>query len=142
MIIAKHFKWEAAHRIPWHGGKCKHLHGHSYKMIVEFEGEVNENGIVIDFNDLKTLVKPHIERIDHTTIISENDSELKEVFDNKSWKYFLLPFDSTAENLCNYFASIIVNENKSFLLNNKISSIGVKIYETETAYAYTKITLE
>ena len=91
MIVAKHFKWEAAHRIPWHGGKCKHLHGHSYKMIVEFEGELNENGIVIDFNDLKAIVKPHIDLIDHTTIISEHDTELKEVFDSKQWKYYLLP---------------------------------------------------
>ena len=141
MIVAKHFKWEAAHRIPWHGGKCKHLHGHSYKMIVEFEGELNENGIVIDFNDLKAIVKPHIDLIDHTTIISENDSELKEVFDSKQWKYYLLPFDSTAENLCNYFAHLIIKENQTFLIGNNIKSVSVKILETESAYAYTKINL-
>ncbi len=141
MVVAKHFKWEAAHRIPWHNGKCKHLHGHSYKMIVEFEGELNDNGIVIDFNDLKAMVKSHIERIDHTTIISEKDSELKEVFDDKNWKYYLLPFDSTAENLCKYFANLIITENEAFLLSNKIEWVGVKIYETETAYAYTKIVL-
>ena len=60
---------------------------------------------------------------------------------DKTWKYYLLPFDSTAENLCKYFANLIITENEAFLLSNKIEWVGVKIYETETAYAYTKIVL-
>ncbi len=141
MIVAKKFKWEAAHRIPWHEGKCKHLHGHSYKMIVEFEGEPDSKGIVIDFNDIKKMVEPYIRLIDHTTIISQGDSELKEVFDDKSWKYFLLPYDTTAENLCKYFSNLIIEKNKEVLTLNNISSVGVKIFETETAYAYSKVVI-
>ena len=138
MIIAKSFHWEAAHRIPWHEGKCKHIHGHSYKMIVELEGETNEKGIVMDFKELKDIVQPYIERVDHTTLISVNDDELKEVFDAKQWKYYLLPFDSTAENLCDYFANLIIKLNQELLLANKITTVSVKIAETETAYAYVK----
>ncbi len=138
MIIAKSFHWEAAHRIPWHEGKCKHIHGHSYKMIVELEGETNEKGIVMDFKELKDIVQPYIERVDHTTLISVNDDELKEVFDAKQWKYYLLPFDSTAENLCDYFANLIIKNNQELLLANKITTVSVKIAETETAYAYVK----
>lgn len=141
MTVAKKFKWEAAHRIPWHNGKCKHLHGHSYKMIVEFEGEPDEKGFVIDFNEIKTIIEPHINLIDHTTIISNNDSDLKDVFENKSWKYFLLPYDSTAENLCRYFLDLITKKNKEFLAANNITLVGVKIFETDTAYAYSKVTL-
>ena len=86
MIVAKDFKWEAAHRLPWHKGKCKHLHGHSYRMTVELEGEPNSQGLVIDFNDIKSMIEPHIQELDHTTIISANDAELKQVFDEKNWK--------------------------------------------------------
>ena len=139
MIIAKSFHWEAAHRIPWHEGKCKNIHGHSYKMVVELDGETNKKGIVMDFKDLKDMVQPHIQLIDHTTLISVDDQELKEVFDTKQWKYYLLPFDSTAENLCDYFADLIIKNNHALLLANKITTVSVKIAETETAYAYTKM---
>ena len=141
MIIAKSFHWEAAHRIPWPEGKCKNIHGHSYKMIVELEGETNERGIVMDFKELKDIVQPFIQLIDHTTIISVNDLELKEVFDTKQWKYYLLPFDSTAENLCDYFAELIIKNNRGLLLANKITSVSVKIMETESAYACTRVTV-
>lgn len=136
MIVSKKFKWEAAHRIPWHEGKCKHLHGHSYKMIVELEGEPNEKGVVIDFNDIKKMIEPYVKMLDHSTIISSKDEELKEVFVQKSWKHFLLPFDSTAENLCNFFLNTIINEHAALLSENQITSVGVKIYETETAYSF------
>ena len=39
MKIAKEFRWEMGHRLPEHFGLCKNIHGHSYKMVVEFEGE-------------------------------------------------------------------------------------------------------
>ncbi len=135
MIIAKSFHWEAAHRIPWHEGKCKNLHGHSYKMIVELEGDTNQNGIVMDFSELKDIVKPYIQLIDHTTLISANDTELLEVFESKRWKYHLLPFDSTAENLCYYFSGIIIKDHIELLSRNKIIAVNVKIAETESAYA-------
>ena len=41
MRIGKLFKFEAAHRLPNHPGKCKNLHGHSYKLEVVVNGEVN-----------------------------------------------------------------------------------------------------
>ncbi|HRN34518.1 MAG TPA: 6-carboxytetrahydropterin synthase [Saprospiraceae bacterium] len=141
MIVAKTFKWEAAHRLPRHEGKCKHIHGHSYKMTVEFEGEPNANGMVIDFNDIKKIIQPHIDNIDHSTMIAEGDDELKEVFDSKSWRYFLLPFDSTAENLCRFFLDKIILENRDLLAQYKITAIGIKVFETGTSFAYARATL-
>lgn len=136
MIVAKDFKWEAAHRLPWHKGKCKHLHGHSYRMTVELEGNTNSDGLVIDFNDIKSMIEPHILELDHTTLISENDTELKQVFDEKSWKYYLLPFESTAENLCAHFMKVILERNSVELKAIGIRAIGIKISETASAYAY------
>jgi len=136
MFVAKKFKWEAAHRIPWHPGKCQNLHGHSYKMDVEFEGDVDSNGIVIDFNDIKALIDPYVELFDHSTIISKNDHELLEVFKQKSWKHHVLDFDSTAENFCIFFSNIIAGENAEFLQKNGIRRVGIRVFETDTAYAY------
>mgnify|MGYP000226705492 CR=1 FL=1 len=141
MFVAKRFKWEAAHRIPWHSGKCKNLHGHSYKMDVELEGEIDAQGIVVDFHDIKHIINPIVDQLDHSTIISEKDSELLEVFKAKNWKYFLVPFDSTAENLCDYFLKLIVDDNRDFLTEKKITKIGIRMYETDTAYAYKCITI-
>ena len=45
-------------------------------MTVVMEGEPNENGIVIDFQDIKSLVKPLVDRWDHATLVSESDGEL------------------------------------------------------------------
>lgn len=136
MLIAKEFRFESAHRLPFHEGKCRHLHGHSYKMIVEFEGQTDANGMVVDFNEIKKSIQPYVEEFDHSTIISASDQELKKVFDEKGWRYSLMPFDSTAENLCSYFLNRILTEQKVFLQSNKITSVAVKIFETKTSYAY------
>ena len=42
MKIAKEFNWEMGHRLPEHFGKCKNIHGHSYKMMVELEGDLDD----------------------------------------------------------------------------------------------------
>lgn len=47
-------RFEAAHDIPGHKGKCARLHGHSYRIEAEFTGrELNEIGMLKDFKDLK-----------------------------------------------------------------------------------------
>lgn len=67
--ITKRFEFEAAHILTWHPGKCKRLHGHSYKLEVDVTGELNDNGIVADFTDLKELVKNEIvEKYDHQNL--------------------------------------------------------------------------
>ena len=58
------FYFDAAHKLVSHKGKCKHLHGHTYKLVVTVEGEV-ESGMVIDFEDLKKIVVPVVEQYDH-----------------------------------------------------------------------------
>ncbi|HRH02037.1 MAG TPA: 6-carboxytetrahydropterin synthase QueD [Bacteroidia bacterium] len=139
MIVAKEFKWEAAHRLPRHNGKCKHLHGHSYKMVVEFEGEPDETGMVMDFNVLKSLVQPIVDQLDHTTIIAKSDVELRETFLAKSWKYFEMEKESTAENLCALILDFITKNNLQLLRTNSIRAICIKISETASAYASLRV---
>lgn len=64
--VTRSFSFEAAHELPWHAGKCKRLHGHSYRVEVTVEGPLDDNGIVVDFDDVKRVVKAEVvDRYDH-----------------------------------------------------------------------------
>lgn len=68
--ISKEFRFEAAHVIPHHRGKCSQPHGHSYRVVVEAEGPVQDTGasagMVVDFAVLKAFWKATLEpRLDH-----------------------------------------------------------------------------
>ena len=71
MKIAKEFRWEMGHRLQCHKGKCINLHGHSYKLLVEFIGNVEDNGMVMDYFDVKEVVGPIVEELDHSVVISK-----------------------------------------------------------------------
>ncbi|MDF1694371.1 MAG: 6-carboxytetrahydropterin synthase QueD [Saprospiraceae bacterium] len=75
MIIFKHFNFDSAHFLPLvpDGHKCKGIHGHTYRMTLEFEGEIDaEMGWLIDFAEIKKTVNPLIEAVDHKLL---NDIE-------------------------------------------------------------------
>ena len=76
MKIAKEFHWEMGHRLPEHFGKCKNIHGHSYKMIVEIEGDVLESGMVMDYYDLKKIITPIVEELDHAFLVYKDDVQI------------------------------------------------------------------
>lgn len=68
MDIYKEFTFEAAHHLPNvpDGHKCKRLHGHSFRVQVHVSGPLHPQlGWVMDFADLKAVVKPVIARLDH-----------------------------------------------------------------------------
>ena len=68
MLIYKEFTFDSAHKLPNvpDGHKCKNLHGHTYKLTVYLEGEIDEKlGWVMDFNELKQVMKPLLNRMDH-----------------------------------------------------------------------------
>ena len=70
MIVRRRFEFEAAHRLPNHPGKCRELHGHSYKLFVKVDRAVDEtSGMAIDFSDLKTIVRDRVlSRLDHVDV--------------------------------------------------------------------------
>lgn len=68
MEIFKRFTFESAHFLPHvpDGHRCKGVHGHSYKLTIVVEGELDEKlGWVMDFADLKKVVAPVVDSIDH-----------------------------------------------------------------------------
>lgn len=68
MLIYKQFTFDSAHQLPNvpEGHKCKNLHGHTYHLTVYLEGELDEKlGWVMDFNEVKAVMKPLLKRLDH-----------------------------------------------------------------------------
>ena len=56
MIVLKEFEFDAAHYLPSYNGKCEHLHGHTYKLVVKVDGRPDMEGMVLDFTLLKKIV--------------------------------------------------------------------------------------
>ena len=77
--VSKRFRFEAAHHLPDHDGKCARIHGHSYWLIVEasskdLEDDGPKKGMVVDFSDLAQPVRKIIgERLDHFLLNSTVD---------------------------------------------------------------------
>jgi 6-pyruvoyltetrahydropterin/6-carboxytetrahydropterin synthase len=67
MILRKKFRFEAAHFIQNHPGKCRNLHGHSYILFLLLEGQPDpETGMIMDFNVLSKIVQERIlHQLDH-----------------------------------------------------------------------------
>ena len=80
LLITKRFRFEAAHFLPFHGGKCKNLHGHSYVLEVTVAGEVKstdsgsaQSGMVMDFSVLKSIVDENVISVfDHSNLNRED----------------------------------------------------------------------
>jgi 6-pyruvoyl tetrahydropterin synthase/QueD family protein len=77
-IITKKFTFEAAHFIPVfaEGHKCRRMHGHSFRVEIKVKGEIDPQlGILMDFADIKAIVKPIIDYLDHDCLndIAERD---------------------------------------------------------------------
>jgi 6-pyruvoyltetrahydropterin/6-carboxytetrahydropterin synthase len=71
--IRKQFKFEAAHVLPHHPGKCSRLHGHSYRLDVTLEGPLTEDGpaagMIVDFDTMSRVVRAGvIGELDHRSL--------------------------------------------------------------------------
>jgi len=131
MKIAKEFKWEMGHRLPEHFGLCKNVHGHSYRMIVEFEGDLDEQGMIIDFYDVEKIISPIIEKLDHAFMVNENDEDAIKFLEKLNSKKVVVDFESTVENISKY----LLNEITKSKLPSNIRVIRVRVFETSDDYA-------
>jgi 6-pyruvoyltetrahydropterin/6-carboxytetrahydropterin synthase len=137
MKIAKEFRWEMGHRLSFHKGKCRNLHGHSYKLWIELNGTEDSNGLLMDYYDLAKLVLPVLEKIDHCFMVSVKDTNLIEALKKLDSKAVIVDFEPTAENICKY----ILNEITKTGLQTNIRSVRARVYETDDAFAEDEIKL-
>ena len=88
MIVRRIFDFEAAHRLPNHPGKCRELHGHSYRLVVSVDRPVDpRSGLAIDFSDLKRIVREEVvTRLDHKYVNDLIDNPTAEVMSVWIWQ--------------------------------------------------------
>jgi len=130
--IAKEFRWEMGHRLPFHEGLCRNIHGHSYSMRVEIEGETDDHGMVMDYYDIKTIVQPIVDMLDHAFLCDENDEIMKEFFRTNPMKTVFVPFYTTAENIALYMLEKVC---MALADKKNIGKVMIRVYETEKTYA-------
>jgi 6-pyruvoyltetrahydropterin/6-carboxytetrahydropterin synthase len=137
--ITKHFDFESAHALYGYDGKCKNIHGHSYHIYVTVIGTPIEddknpkNGMVMDFGDLKVIIKREIvEKFDHAVVLNENSPhrELANTINEYSHKVVLVPYQPTSENMLVDFAERIQSQ-----LPQNVLLHSLKLYETANSYA-------
>lgn len=130
--IAKDFRWEMAHRLPEHDGGCRNVHGHSYRLWVELEGEPQASGMVLDYFDLKKLVDPMIAEIDHSFLCDRSDTLICNFMAESKLKAVYVEWPTTAENICRWFFERIA---ATLAPMKHLTELRVRIQETERTYA-------
>ncbi|WBX71282.1 6-pyruvoyl trahydropterin synthase family protein [Tenacibaculum retecalamus] len=137
--ITKQFSFETGHALYGYDGKCKNVHGHSYKLSVTVMGQpITDNtnvkyGMVIDFTDLKKIVKEEIVDVfDHATVFNKNTPhiELAKELKDRGHHVILVDYQPTSEMMVIDFASKIKNR-----LPKNIKLHAIKLQETDTSFA-------
>ncbi len=132
MKIARDFHWEMGHRLPFHESGCANIHGHSYRLRVEIEGVCDENGMLMDYGDMKRLVTPVLDQLDHCFLCDDGDALMLGFFEGSGMKYKVVPFTSTAENLVLYLLDELW---RMFEPWSRIRALNLRLQETEISYA-------
>ncbi|MGB0428739.1 MAG: 6-pyruvoyl trahydropterin synthase family protein, partial [Flavobacteriales bacterium] len=123
------------HALDGYDGKCKNIHGHSYQLIVTVKGQPIEDethvkqGMLIDFSELKSIVKKHIIKdFDHALIL-KHDSRFRGI-ENKAQKTVYTPYQPTCENMVIDFARILKE-----VLPENVTLHSLLLRETGNSYA-------
>ena len=138
--ITKQFNFETGHALYGYDGACRNVHGHSYKLFVTVVGSPNSDssnvkyGMVIDFKDLKKIVKEEVVDVfDHATVFNKNTphKELAMTLKNSGHKVILADYQPTCELLVIDFRSLKLKN--VFLPIFRLHSL--KLQETESSFA-------
>ena len=125
VLVSKEFTFYSAHHLHCYEGKCKNLHGHTYRVILGISGFVDHRGLMIDFGDIKDIWKNEIEIfLDHRYL---NDT--------------LPPMNTTAENMVVWIYEKMAEALKRDDRQNQYVGARVefvRLFETPTSYAEAK----
>jgi 6-pyruvoyltetrahydropterin/6-carboxytetrahydropterin synthase len=137
--ITKQFSFETGHALYGYDGKCKNVHGHSYKLSVTVIGQPIADasnvkyGMVIDFTDLKKVVKEEIVDVfDHATVFNQNTPhvELAKELKDRGHHVILVDYQPTSEMMVIDFVEKIKNR-----LPENIKLHAIKLQETDSSFA-------
>ncbi|KAA0770138.1 6-carboxytetrahydropterin synthase QueD [Bacillus sp. AR2-1] len=122
VMVSKEFTFDAAHHLHCYEGKCKNLHGHTYKVVFGISGYVNEIGLAIDFGDIKEIWK----------------NEIEIYLDHRYLNETLPAMNTTAENMVVWIYEKMA---EALLKDNRVNEYKgarvefVRLFETPTSYA-------
>ena len=119
VMVSKEFTFDAAHHLHDYEGKCKNLHGHTYRVILGISGCNDERGLMIEFSDVKDMWKQHVDvHLDHRYL---NET--------------LPPMNTTAENMVVWMYEQMAEALQEVPAERGVRMEFVRLYETPTSYA-------
>jgi 6-pyruvoyltetrahydropterin/6-carboxytetrahydropterin synthase len=136
--ISKQFRWEMGHRLPFHEGLCKNIHGHSYEAHVILSGEPDANGMVRDYYDMKLLIQDKLDELDHSFLCNSSDTVVREFLERNNLKMVLVEFPTTAENIARMLATHVVS---NLPAGHRVDAVRLRVFETEKTFAEVEISL-
>ncbi len=138
--LTKEFSFESAHALEGYDGKCREIHGHSYRLFVTVEGTPSQEaddpkcGMVMDFGELKAIVgREIVERLDHSFVVrrSERMSRLVTVLREEGFSNIIeVDYQPTCENMLADFAARLQGA-----LPPHVRLHSLRLHETATSYA-------
>lgn len=140
--VTKEVTFDCAHMLTGHASLCCNLHGHTYKIQVELEGDLcergSDEGMVIDFADLKVLISEIVGRFDHAYIYNSVsggsvETGIAKLLSDSDMRVVALPFRVTAENMVRYFFDGFKTELAARGHSATVSCI--RLWETPTSFA-------
>ncbi len=137
--LTKIFHFETGHALAGYDGKCRNVHGHSYRLEVTVIGQPIDDpshvkyGMVIDFGDLKKIVKEQVVDVyDHALLLNRNGGyrDIGEYLQEKGHRILLVDFQPTGEMMLTDIARRIQPH-----LPENVKLFSLKLYETGTSFA-------
>lgn len=136
--IRKKFAVEMAHRLmSSHTSSCQEIHGHSYTIEVFMTANtLNDDGMVVDFGEVKELIRDYINTWDHILVLYDADKTLIDKLDSLT-KLKVVPYNPTAENMAKGLYDDITDILISKADHDDIewSLLKIIVHETATGYA-------
>lgn len=138
--VTKEITFDCAHMLSNYDGKCNNLHGHTYKVRVQLEGDLKTEGsqldMLVDFNELKSAMQLLImDKFDHALVISGDGFREKAEDELLDWamkynkKVFVMPRRTTAEQIAQFIKTEMYGYFKGAY------NVIVQVWETPTSYA-------
>lgn len=142
MLITRRLEFDAGHRIPNHNSQCRHLHGHRYAIEITLSGQVvgtegvSEQGMVMDFSDVKTVANEVLVRHwDHAFLVYRGDAAVASFLAGlPEHKTVVLDVIPTAENLAAE-AFRLLDAAYVDTYGNQLRLERVRLYETPNNWA-------
>lgn len=140
MKVTKEITFDSAHMLSNYEGKCNNLHGHTYKLQVTVDKEVDlMSYMTIDFNDLKKVIEETVmDNFDHALLFSSSECRDKDEEELLTWastfnkKYFILNGKTTCESMAPQIKGMI---EKNLLMKGTEAEVHIKLWETPTSFA-------